>query len=147
MKIHVTTVPSSFTDIKNAGAPAVASDRLAHRVKFVPCPTGPGVYAEVPVPYEGFLNSVGLRLEGIAPAGDLFISPVNPTTSYDGFFLYAVLDDIPRKANGPAVWRKTELHDIAYSTVQFNAGMLYFLILNGPSAEVYGDVALVAETQ
>lgn len=147
MNIHTTTVPAHFSDLLALKPPRIAADRFAHRVLFKPVgEKGPGLYAKVPVPIEGRLRSLAVRLEGREPSGDLFLSAVDPGFHYDAFFLYTVLDGIPVAAKGPKIWRKTEIHGASYSTNQTGQGYLYLLILNGPAAEIRADIALTVET-
>jgi hypothetical protein len=147
MNIQTTTVPTHFTDILALVPPQVAPDRFAHRVLFKPIgETGPGLYAKVPVPNEGRLCSVAVQLDGEAPVGDLYLSTVDPTFHYDGFFLYVILDNIPVPSGGPQLWRRTAIHGAAYSTNQGTQGFLYLVILGGPTTAVRADIALTVET-
>jgi len=147
MNIHTTTVPAHFTDMSALSAPKVASDRFAHRVLFQPIgERGPGLYARVPVPIEGRLRSLAVRLDGQAATGDLYLSAVDPTFHYDGCFLYVVLDNIPITLKGPTLWRKTDIQGAAYSTKQGTQGFLYLVILDGPTTGIAADIALTVET-
>ena len=147
MNIHTTTIPSHFTDLLQLEPPAVTPTRFAHRVRFVPVgDKGPGLYAPVPVPNEGLIHSLAVKLQDMDPTGHLFLSLIDPTFHYENFFLYAILDEIPVTTIGPKLWRKVALYGAAYSTIQANQGMLYLLILNGPTADILADVAITART-
>ncbi|HBT76313.1 MAG TPA: hypothetical protein DEB39_05170 [Planctomycetaceae bacterium] len=146
MNIHTTTVPSQFTDLLALNPPRIGPDRYAHRVRFVPITGNPGLCAKIPVPNEGLLHSIAVRLENIPPSGELFLSVADPSLSYEAFFLYAFLTGIPVTTKGPAMWRKTELLGAAYSTVQGTLGRLFLVILDGPTEPVLADVALTVET-
>ena len=147
MNIHSTTVPGHFTDILKLNPPKINETRYAHRVRFAAVgEKGAGLYAEVPAPNEGMLHSLAVMPIAIPPSGDLIVSTINPTFHYDAFFLYAILDEIPITTKGTKVWRKTEIHGAAYSTIQANLGKLYLMILNGPTGEFLADIAITAKT-
>ena len=147
MNIHTTTIPSHFTDMLRLDPPLVTPTRFAHRVPFVPVGgKGPGIYAPVPVPNEGLIHSLAVQLKDTDATGHLIVSPIDPTFHYDGFFLYAILDDIPIAARGPKLWRQGNLQGTAYSTIQANQGRLYLLILDGPTDTILADVAITART-
>jgi len=147
MNIHTTTVPAHFTDILELAPPKISPSRYAHRAWFKPIgENGPGLYAKVAVPNEGRLRSVAVRLDGQVPSGDLYLSVVDPTFYYDGFFLYAILDHIPVTSKGPKLWRKTEIYGAAYSTNQGTQGFLYLVILGGPDTDILADIALTVES-
>ena len=147
MNIHTTTIPDHFTDLLTLDPPRITPTRFAHRVRFVPVgEKGPGIYAPVPVPNEGFIHSLAVKLKDADPTGHLIVSPIDPAFHYDGFFLYAILDDVPVAAQGPKLWRAVNLHGAAYSTIQANQGFLYLLIPDGPTGEILADVAITART-
>ncbi len=147
MMIHTTTVPSHFSDVLALKPPRIAADRFGHRVLFKPVgDKGPGLFAAVPAPIEGRLCSLAVRPDGQTPSGDLFLSTVDPSFHYDGFFLYMILDEIPISVKGPRMWRRTAIRGAAYSTSQTTQGTLYLLLLNGPAAETRADIALTVET-
>ena len=147
MNIHLTTVPAHFTDINSFKPPKISATRYAHRVQFNPVgKKGPGLFAPVQVPLEGVIHSIAVHLNEQPPSGKLLLSAVDPTFYYNGFFLHTILDDIPVTATDPKMWRKTEIYGAAYSTIQANPGLLYLLILNGPTGSVLADIAITAET-
>jgi hypothetical protein len=152
MQITTSSISVQYADVLEKSAPQIAADKIALRVQFKPIVAGDtskGVYAKVPAPHSGMVHSVGVKLvtvnppeARIDPTGDLLISTVDPTVNYDAFFLYTVLEDIPKTTVAPKVWRKTDMHGVGYSTTQVNPGWLYFVILNGPTAETVADIAL-----
>jgi hypothetical protein len=146
MNIHTTTVPAHFGDLLELKPPQIGPDRFAHRVRFEPLENHPGLCAKIPVPNEGLLHSIAVRLDNVAPSGDLFLSVGDPALSYESFFLYTFLQDISVTTKGPKMWRKTEMLGAAYSTVQGTLGYLFLVILGGPTEPVLADVALTVET-
>lgn len=146
MNIHTTTVPAQFTDLLALKPLRIGPDRYTHRVRFQTLENHPGICAKIPVPNEGLLNSIAVLLDGQPPSGDLLLSVADPALSYDAFFLYTLLENIPVATKGTKMWRKTEIHGASYSTIQGTPGTLFLLILGGPTEATLADIAITVQT-
>ena len=138
-------MPANFTHSLRLKPLQLTHDKYAVRVPFWPMPGGkPGIYTRIQAPPGGEFTSLALTLSSfdattgistpVAAAGDLMLSTVDPSVSYDGFFLHTVLEDVPLTSRGPKMWRATRLHGCAYSTIQVNNGWLFIYITGGPTA-------------
>ena len=151
MKIFSTTADAHLLHSGSSDLLKLTKTKYAHRVQFKPIGSNPGIYASVPAPLVGRLGSVSVLLNGAAASGTLLITTVDPTVSYPGAFLHVVCEDIPIATVGPSMWRKTEIGNAFWSTVQANHGFLYFIVLDGPAiapgAVLPADVAITAITE
>jgi hypothetical protein len=164
----------------------IAPKRFAMRTKFYPFVTAGtdpetgfprfttlperGWFAEISAPEAANINSFAARLllpEGaqsvglLNTIGAITLSVIDPCFNYDGFFLYAFIDDILPATRGTPMYRKTEIHSGFYSTLTFTEGKIYAVLLGGPeapaltwyqndptplSAMLLADVAITADT-
>jgi hypothetical protein len=118
------------------GGLQISKDKFARRAKFVPLEGDTSVlWAEVPVPSKGSLYDIAVLLNGVTPKGKLHVSTVNPSYSYEGFFLYAILNPIEVETITPAIkmFRKLEMHGCGYSTDVLNYTKLYLVLTDPPA--------------
>jgi hypothetical protein len=101
---------------------------------------GAGIYAEISVPESSDISSFAVSLLGTEPEGTMYLSTVNPQESYDGFFLYTFIENIPPATAGPSMYRKTEIHPGAYNTSVLNERKIYALILDGPKIKTWDGI-------
>jgi hypothetical protein len=158
-----TSVTQADTEQYSADSLRISKSRYAMLTEFKPLhrvsadgtqgvlDTSLGVYAEISVPESSDISSVAVRLHDRSATGVLYLSPVNPQESYDGFFLYTFLSDIMPTNAGPSMYRKTEIHPGAYNTSVVNERKIYALILNGPEINADGivikaDVAITSHS-
>jgi hypothetical protein len=95
--------------------------------------TSKGWFAEIAAPEAANIGSIAVALKGQTATGVLSVSVVDPSVSYDGFFLYTFLSDILPTTSGLSMYRKTEITNGGYSTLTFTEGRIYALILDGPA--------------
>ena len=145
--IYTKTATLRQKPVLDLGAINLSHGTFAHRVEFQPIPGKTGVYAILPSPESGYIRSFAMLPDGVAPSGNVFVSTVNPTVSYEGAFLYTVLDNIPVTTTGPAMWRKTDIYNAAYATAQLDNGMLYLMVLGGPAGLAAVDVTMTIDAE
>lgn len=151
MSIHdditYSSVPSRSYPVNYTDPVKLCPGKYARQVTFHTIPGQSGIYAKIPVPLSGTVNSIAISLKGQTHAGQVILTTADPTYDYTGAFLYAFAEGIAPASAGPPMYRAVGIRGAAYNTVGTDhQGAVFAVIIGGPTADnITADVNVVVK--